>query len=156
MTHPGEKHLTASVFIISDEKVPRALLLDHKKLGMWMPPGGHKELLENPYENMLREAMEETGIDLTPYMPKPEVWDGHTVRLPKPHHIIEAAIKPHKDEPAHFHIDLGYVARIPFRDVSLMEAGDHKDMRWFTLEEIKNIPLFDNVRESLAELLKVK
>jgi 8-oxo-dGTP diphosphatase len=152
MTQPGEKHLTATVFIISDEQTPRALLVNHKKLGVWMPPGGHKEFNENPYENVLREALEETGIDIAPYIPKPAKLDDHTYALPRPYYFYEEVIGPRKDEPAHFHIDCGYAVIIPFQEIKLQEE-DHSDMRWFTLEDLEEIKLFDNVRQSLKELL---
>lgn len=152
MTILGEKHMTATVFVISNEKVPRVLLLDHKKLGVWMPPGGHKELNENPYENALREVKEETGIDIEAYMPRQEKVDEHTFTIPRPYYIYEEIIGERKDELAHFHIDFGYTVTIPFQEVTLRET-DHNAMRWFTLEELRDIKLFDNVRSSLHELL---
>lgn len=153
MTKQGEKHVTATVFVISNEEIPRVLLLDHKKLGVWMPPGGHKELFENPFENAIREVKEETGIDISQFMPVCVQLDGHTKALPQPYYLYEEHIGPWKDEPEHFHIDFGYTVKISFEKVSRLES-DHRDLRWFTLEELQNIKLFDNVRQSLAELLK--
>ena len=40
-----EKHFTASALIIDNGKV---LLLHHKKLGVWLYPGGHIEKNETP------------------------------------------------------------------------------------------------------------
>ena len=46
MAHIHEKiDFTASVYIVRDNRV---LLHMHKKLNMWLPPGGHIELDEDP------------------------------------------------------------------------------------------------------------
>ena len=46
MAHIHEKiDFTTSVFIVRDGKV---LLHKHKKLGIWLQPGGHIELDEDP------------------------------------------------------------------------------------------------------------
>jgi len=56
-----EKHFTATTYIIQDGKV---LLIPHSKLGKWLPPGGHVELNETPPECAIREALEETGLEI--------------------------------------------------------------------------------------------
>jgi 8-oxo-dGTP pyrophosphatase MutT (NUDIX family) len=40
----------------------RVLLLKHKKLGVWLYPGGHMEPNETPLDTALRETEEETGM----------------------------------------------------------------------------------------------
>ena len=55
------KHFTASVFVVSDSKV---LMLEHKKIASWLPPGGHVEENELPNETAIREVKEETGLDV--------------------------------------------------------------------------------------------
>ncbi|MEM3775091.1 MAG: NUDIX hydrolase, partial [Candidatus Micrarchaeaceae archaeon] len=42
----------------------RLLLIRHRKLGIWVYPGGHLEDGENPMECAKREVKEETGIDI--------------------------------------------------------------------------------------------
>lgn len=62
MAHIHEKiDFTASVYIVREDKV---LLHMHKKLGIWLPPGGHIELDEDPNQAVIREAKEETGFDI--------------------------------------------------------------------------------------------
>ena len=56
-----EKHFTASALIIDNGKV---LLLHHKKLGVWLYPGGHIEKNETPDQTVAREVKEETGLDI--------------------------------------------------------------------------------------------
>ncbi|MCA9368983.1 NUDIX domain-containing protein [Candidatus Woesebacteria bacterium] len=45
-----------------DEHSKKTLLLKHRKLGVWLPPGGHVNELEDPFEAALRELKEETGF----------------------------------------------------------------------------------------------
>src|ERR1700722_18560265 len=62
MAHIHEKiDFTVSIYIVFEDKV---LLHVHKKLGLWLPPGGHIELDEDPNVAALREAKEETGLDV--------------------------------------------------------------------------------------------
>jgi 8-oxo-dGTP pyrophosphatase MutT (NUDIX family) len=53
------RHFTVAVFVVWEGKV---LLHLHRKLGMWLPPGGHIEKNELPNEAAVREVLEETGI----------------------------------------------------------------------------------------------
>jgi 8-oxo-dGTP diphosphatase len=52
-----------SYFVLVDEKPPQLLLTDHKKSGLWLPPGGHIEPGEHPKEAVQRECREELGIE---------------------------------------------------------------------------------------------
>jgi 8-oxo-dGTP pyrophosphatase MutT (NUDIX family) len=62
MAHIHEKiDFTASIYIVFNNKV---LLHKHKKLGIWLAPGGHVELDEDPNQAAIREAKEETGLDV--------------------------------------------------------------------------------------------
>lgn len=50
---------TAGGMLIHDDKV---LLVKHKKLGIWLNPGGHIDEGELPHEAAEREFFEETGV----------------------------------------------------------------------------------------------
>ena len=52
------KHFTASVYIVDGD---RLLLIDHPKLGLLLPPGGHLEANETPVEAAHREVLADTG-----------------------------------------------------------------------------------------------
>jgi 8-oxo-dGTP pyrophosphatase MutT (NUDIX family) len=55
------RHFTVAVFVVRDGRV---LLHWHRKLGMWLPPGGHIERNELPDEAAAREVLEETGVEV--------------------------------------------------------------------------------------------
>lgn len=57
---------TAAGILIQDKKV---LLVKHKKLGIWLNPGGHIEGDELPHQAAEREFWEETGVRVTAYQP---------------------------------------------------------------------------------------
>jgi 8-oxo-dGTP pyrophosphatase MutT (NUDIX family) len=42
-------------------------LVDHRKAGRWLPPGGHVEPGEPPWNTVVREADEELGIAARPH-----------------------------------------------------------------------------------------
>ena len=56
-----DRHFTVAVFVVREGKV---LLHWHRKLGMWLPPGGHIEENELPDEAAAREVLEETGLSV--------------------------------------------------------------------------------------------
>ena len=43
----------------------RLLMIHHKKLDMWIPPGGHIEKDETPDDALIREIKEELNLDIT-------------------------------------------------------------------------------------------
>lgn len=57
--HPAKVCLTSSGALIH---AGRVLLVKHKKLGLWLCPGGHLEENELPHHAAEREFWEETGV----------------------------------------------------------------------------------------------
>jgi 8-oxo-dGTP pyrophosphatase MutT (NUDIX family) len=91
-------HFTASAFVI-DEVGDRTCLVAHAKLGRLLQPGGHVEANDASLEEAaLREAREETSleVELHPTAPRPFDLDIHQ-------------IPDRPNEPAHWHLDVRYL-----------------------------------------------
>ncbi len=146
-----ERHFTATVYIFSGNKV---LLHRHPKLGKWLPPGGHVEPNETPPEAARREAKEETGLEIAFIEQENLTVDAYNaVSFERPFLCLLENIPPHKDKPAHQHMDLIYLARPAVADVSKMDLNE---FRWFDWNELKEIDheLFPDVRQVLNLVLK--
>ena len=89
--HADPTHMTASAIVVGEEGV---LLHLHKKLGMWLQPGGHIEAGETPWDAAVREVLEETGLLAVPMEPKERLF----------HVDVHQA-------GAHLHLDLRYLVR---------------------------------------------
>ena len=115
----------------------RVLLVHHKELDCWLPPGGHIELDEDPDQALFREIQEETGLTandieiISDQLPR-ESWPDGRKELFRPQwmdvHLISTS---------HRHIGLGYVVRAK-TDVVKLADGEHRAIRWFRLEELKD------------------
>jgi len=91
-------HFTASAFVV-DESGTRTCHVAHAKHGRLLQPGGHVEPGDTSLEEAaLREAREETALDvaLHPTAPRPFDLDAHP-------------IPARGDEPAHVHLDVRYL-----------------------------------------------
>ena len=56
----------STVYVVEDDKV---LLTWNKKVKNWVPVGGHIEPNELPCDSVIREAKEESGLDVKLYNP---------------------------------------------------------------------------------------
>lgn len=149
---PKEKHFTSTVFLLTKETPKRVLLVHHKKFDKWMPPGGHKEFHENPVDTAIREVSEETGIEISDFLPPTEKIDSRAISIPLPQFILEEMIDSHKDQPEHYHLDMIYTVEVPHQEVKCCERESH-DIRWFTLDEVHNLELFENVKKMIIKCL---
>lgn len=110
----------------------RVLLVDHKKLGKWLPIGGHIRLKETPDQAMIREAKEEAGLDVVIISERYPDDDPDVEMLSRPDHIQLERIVEKKGE-EHQHIDFVYVCRVR------REGKKHKgseEWKWFSKEEL--------------------
>ena len=124
------KSLTATVYIINEGRV---LLHMHKKYNTWFPVGGHLEADELPHEAAIREAKEESGLDITLFTPGTDTFSiGLVTRVPTPLCVYHEGDKKNGGEDF---LDFIYAATAEntFVSVSQEESGI---FRWFTKKEL--------------------
>lgn len=115
--HADPSHITASALVIADSGGAVALHL-HKRLGMWLQPGGHVEQGETVFEAALREAREETGLPV-----RHTGVDGEFVH-----------VDVHPGPRGHRHFDLRVLLVSP--EVAPRPAeGESPEVRWFGWDE---------------------
>lgn len=142
------KHFTASALIINDAKV---LLVYHKKLDVWLYPGGHIEENENPDEALVREVKEETGLEIEVVSKKDESLSDKENDISSLHLPFAILCELVGD---HYHNDLIYLCRINNTGELKFDSNESKDIGFFGYEEIKNLKLFNNFRVLLNKVLK--
>ncbi|MBV9159212.1 MAG: NUDIX domain-containing protein [Candidatus Kaiserbacteria bacterium] len=132
MAHIHEKiDFTASIYIVRDNTI---LLHRHKRLGIWLAPGGHVELDEDPTQAAIREAKEETGLDVDLVGESREYDSIYGARdLVRPRFLNRHF---YDEARTHEHVDLAFLARAPKGEARHEEAG--KEIRWFTKAELES------------------
>ena len=144
------RHFTATTFVVCQDKV---LLHLHKKLGIWLPAGGHIDRDELPEDAARREVLEETGLHVQLYQPEAliDFGDDEAMELHRPIHLLLENINPF-----HQHIDFIYYARTDSYQLNPGD-GEANSFRWFSRKELtdNNLPMPGNVKALAAEALAV-
>ncbi len=109
-------HVTGSGIVVGPRGV---LLLKHKRLGIWLQPGGHIDPGEMPWDAALRESREETGLDVSFAGPLDE--DG----IPELIHV-----DVHAGGRGHTHLDARYLLDGGALDPS-PPADESQEVAWF-------------------------
>ncbi len=129
-------HVTGSAWVV-DRSRTRALLVLHRKLGVWLQPGGHCDGELDVLDVARRELVEETGVaTAVPASVLPFDIDVH--EIPERH-----------GERAHFHYDIRYLFEAD-PSVRLQVSAESRDVRWFAASELSG-PQTDASVRRMAE-----
>jgi len=107
-------HVTASAIVLSDDG--SVVVHRHKRLGIYLQPGGHVDADEPPEQAAARELQEETGLSLEP---------GALVH-----------VDVHEGPRGHVHLDLRYRFWLHTAPVFCPAGGESNDVRLVPLEWI--------------------
>jgi ADP-ribose pyrophosphatase YjhB (NUDIX family) len=133
---PITRDFTATTFVVHEQ---RTLLLLHRKLGKWFPPGGHIDPHELPDQAAIREVLEETGLEVELLARGSQL--GNVLVLPQPYCILLEDISPR-----HQHIDLIYFARVCGGSLAYPER-EAQAARWLTWEALDAPEIAEDIRE---------
>ncbi len=111
-------HVTSSAIVVGPAGV---LLLHHRKLGLWVQPGGHLDPGEGLAAGAAREAAEETGLALE-----------HPPDGPRMVHV-----DVHAGGAGHRHLDLRWLLHGEGRPAP--PPGESQLVRWFDWDEAVDV-----------------
>jgi 8-oxo-dGTP pyrophosphatase MutT (NUDIX family) len=140
MAHIHEKiDFTVAIFVVEKGRI---LLIHHRNLDKWLPLGGHIELDEDPEAAALREAHEESGLEVELIGERPPTTSPGTRAL-----IAPRFLDIHRINDTHEHIGLIYWAR-PRNGSLKLSATEHHDIRWCSSTELDALqpPMSDAVK----------
>lgn len=112
-------HFTASALVVDPGRT-RTALVHHRKLGLWVQPGGHLDPGDESFgAAALREVREETGL-------------AGTLAAERPLHLDVHEIPARPELPAHLHLDVRFLV---VADGGLVPSEESHEARWCSLEE---------------------
>lgn len=154
MAHIHERiDFTVAIFVVHEGRV---LVIHHRNLDKWLPLGGHIELDEDPEQAALREAKEESGLEVELLGERPPTTSPGTRAL-----IAPRFLDIHRITDTHEHIGMIYWAR-PRNGTLALAADEHHDIRWCRTEELDGLqpPMSESVkwycRQAIAEISDAK
>lgn len=117
--HQHGAHFTASALVV-DEPRARTALVHHRKLGLWVQPGGHLDPEDaSVAAAALREVREETGL-------------AGRLAETRPVHLDVHEIPERADMPAHLHLDVRFLV---VADGDLALSDESLDVQWLDVAE---------------------
>ena len=129
------RDFTATVFVVQEG---RTLLLLHKKLRLWLPPGGHIHPNELPCDAALREVREETGLEVQLLQPRTRLGEVSVLSQP-------VCVLLEKIAEGHEHIDLIYFGRVVGGELT-PSIRETDGCRWNSASELDHPDIAEDIR----------
>ena len=125
-------HVTTSAAVLSPDR-RHVLLIHHKVIDAWIPPGGHYEGEGTLWESAVREVEEETGVTGIRLHRR---YAGLGIPIDIDTHATPA--RACRGEPAHQHHDFRYLAVLDTDCELVPQAAEVHGARWARLRELAN------------------
>lgn len=136
-----EGHLTGSAVVI-DPSRSATLLIHHRKLGLWLQPGGHADGEGDLGLVALREAEEETGLTGLSLVTPAIDLDIHE-------------IPARGDEPAHLHLDVRYLVLASPGSEAAPDVVETMGAQWVTGDDPEGVMASAELRRLVHRALVV-
>ncbi len=121
-------HVTAGALLVRRDACGDAeiLLVEHRAYGIILQPGGHLEPTDTTLIGAAaRELVEETGVDPDTVFPASQT--------PVYIEYGQVPARPTKDEPAHYHLDIGFSFTTAHADVGRIQESEVRGAAWYSL-----------------------
>jgi len=136
------REFVSTVFVVDKNKV---LMTWNKKVNNWIPIGGHIEINELPSQSAIREAKEESGLDIELINP---MIKSQCDNLIQPANMHLDIIKEN-----HHHMNLLYFGIVKGGECFKID-DEGKELRWFSMEELEKENLLPNIKEWAKKALE--
>lgn len=127
---PDWGHVTGSSWIL-DESGENVVLVFHGKLCKWVQPGGHCEDESDVLNVAMREAREETGLDVR--ADETAIFDVDAHEIPE-----------YWNTPAHVHYDVRFLLRASVRQTPVV-SDESGAVKWVSLDEADRLSGEDSI-----------
>lgn len=118
-------HVTATAFVV-DRQRKYTLMLHHRKLDMWLPPGGHCDGNADVLETAIRETQEETGINQVTIIGS-DIFDIDI-------HLIPASSR----EPEHYHYDVRFLMEVDRNARTDINNDEALNLQWIKIDRLED------------------
>jgi len=145
-------HFTATGIVFNKNK--QILMIFHKKLNVWLPPGGHIEDNELPTNAVIREIFEETGIKVEIFPIENKILtlsNNDCKELEKPFVLLLENIEGNWK---HNHIDMVFICKALNENFKLQKT-EVNDIGWFDIDHVKQLKTFENVKQSIEKAFEI-
>jgi len=119
-------HITSSSLILN-KSLSKTLFIHHNIRNTWSWTGGHADGDSNLLEIAMREATEETGVNVTPISNKIASLDIGTVM---------GHVKNGKYVSGHLHLSVAYLLMANEHDSLVIKPDENSGVEWFPIDKI--------------------
>ncbi len=140
------KHFCTTTYIFNEEG-DKCLLIRHKKLPFFLPPGGHIDENEDYLESSQREVAEELGFAKEALLYPAYLQEKEGVCL-QPWAIQKYTIIP--DE--HFHYDFVFGAIVKEGTPIKPGKGESQNVQWFKIKDIDSLETTNECKSNIKRM----
>ncbi len=134
-------HVTGSSWVVNPAHT-HVLMLHHRKLNLWLQPGGHADGDADIVQVVLKETAEESGVDIAHVLLVSE--DIFDVDV----HTVHAS----KHDPRHEHFDIRFLVELDDR-LPVPGNDESHEIGWIALDQVMR---FNNARSIYRLIQKTR